>query len=346
MREARNPLLEAAIDRDPSDENFQVYADWMQEHGNPRGELIALDLARKPPASIARDELDPKRFIHTWRAGFIDTIMFGGKPGQDVGDLAREASASFSLRFVRAIELWLPTYYLEQTPADLVFETIGARPTLRVLRIESDVATQTLSWTVGPDLAVLSRLYPDLVELWLHAGRYETTNIALPRLRRLTLRTTNATIANIRAVVDAAWPELEHLELWFGSSGYNSGTPVASVLDQLAVLLDKPFPKLRSLSLSNGEETNELIALVLASPLLPQLTALALTDSTLTDPGAQLLLAHRAKLAHLSAIDLDQNYLTKEMLAELQRVLPVGSTAQREPEINDGQPTYFANIGE
>ena len=47
-RDARNPALEAAIVANPMDrEAYSVFADWLQEQGDPRGELIQLQLGYK-----------------------------------------------------------------------------------------------------------------------------------------------------------------------------------------------------------------------------------------------------------------------------------------------------------
>src|SRR5688572_23115268 len=48
MMDARNPDLEAAIAASPLDrEPYSVFADWLQQQGDPRGELISLQLAGK-----------------------------------------------------------------------------------------------------------------------------------------------------------------------------------------------------------------------------------------------------------------------------------------------------------
>jgi uncharacterized protein (TIGR02996 family) len=47
-RDARNKALEAAILANPADrEAYTVFADWLQEQGDPRGELISLQLGYK-----------------------------------------------------------------------------------------------------------------------------------------------------------------------------------------------------------------------------------------------------------------------------------------------------------
>ena len=46
--DARNPALEAAIVANPSDRDaYTVFADWLQEQGDPRGELMSLQLGNK-----------------------------------------------------------------------------------------------------------------------------------------------------------------------------------------------------------------------------------------------------------------------------------------------------------
>lgn len=50
--DARNPALEKAILANPFDrEAYAVFADWLQEQGDPRGELISLQLANKDKAA-------------------------------------------------------------------------------------------------------------------------------------------------------------------------------------------------------------------------------------------------------------------------------------------------------
>ena len=45
-RAARNPELEQAILANPDDEAaYEVYADWLQGEGDPRGELAAVQVA-------------------------------------------------------------------------------------------------------------------------------------------------------------------------------------------------------------------------------------------------------------------------------------------------------------
>ena len=63
-RDARNPELEKAIVANPSDrEAYTVLADWLQEQGDPRGELISLQLGYKDKQAKALIEKHADYFL-------------------------------------------------------------------------------------------------------------------------------------------------------------------------------------------------------------------------------------------------------------------------------------------
>jgi uncharacterized protein (TIGR02996 family) len=98
----RDDLL-AVIAEDPDDDNaWLAYADWLQQRGETRGELIALDIALESATGARKTELEAarvgmlasygaallgetfSRFIASgygqlsWRRGFIATFGYGG----------------------------------------------------------------------------------------------------------------------------------------------------------------------------------------------------------------------------------------------------------------------------
>ena len=103
MTVTRDDLLRV-IDENPADESsWLLYSDWLQQRGDPRGELIALDIALETePEGERRDELTTARaalitnygaqllgdtfakFMAagyaavTWRRGFITMFVYGG----------------------------------------------------------------------------------------------------------------------------------------------------------------------------------------------------------------------------------------------------------------------------
>jgi len=101
---SRDDLL-AVIAENPGDENaWLLYADWLQQHGEPRGELIALDIAledatddRKRALELARANLLASysekllgatfyQFMTSgygdvaWHRGFITLLSYAGSP--------------------------------------------------------------------------------------------------------------------------------------------------------------------------------------------------------------------------------------------------------------------------
>lgn len=120
MVAARNADLEAAIVADPEDEGpYLVYADWLQSHGDPRGELIvvqhALETARgqawaklrireRELLAKYRDALLGPAALHhdarhfDWRRGFVDRMSAGF-----VLDEGEQLVAHPSLALVRAV---------------------------------------------------------------------------------------------------------------------------------------------------------------------------------------------------------------------------------------------------
>src|SRR4051812_31229918 len=93
-----NEDLEATILANPDDDApYLVYADWLQSHGDPRGELMAVQVAlEKDPddesllaleTSLLDDhhdhfmgavEYDDDTVKLTWRRGFFEKARFGG----------------------------------------------------------------------------------------------------------------------------------------------------------------------------------------------------------------------------------------------------------------------------
>jgi uncharacterized protein (TIGR02996 family) len=355
--EPRNAAMERELEQDPRDDAFLVYADWLQANGNPRGELIALDVGgRVDQAEALRERLLPQllgplagfadRIAPRWRCGYIETLHIATTRddednGVDIGKLLSIALALPSSRFIRELTIGCPSVH-EEVMLSPLLHAGGPRPTLRKLAYETDLEEEMLSWTSAGEVA-LHELYPNLEELEVHAGRYSLTAPEYPKLRRLILRTCSIDPATIQAIVAAEWPALEELELWFGSHSY--GIELAAA--DLAALLATPFPRLRSLSLSNGEDTDALCAAIVESPLLPQLAELAITKSTLTDEGAGRLIAAAGRLKHLESLDIDDNYVSEVAVAAVKRALPqTCSTEQREADEYEGKLHYYAAVGE
>lgn len=92
------------------------------------------------------------------------------------------------------------------------------------------------------------------------------------------------------------------------------------------------FPQLTHLGLMNSEEQDDIARRVL------ELNVLELSCGTLTDNGAEALLEHKDRIAHLEILDLHHHYLTPEMQEKLKATLPINLNLSEalEPDDYDG----------
>jgi uncharacterized protein (TIGR02996 family) len=371
----RNPELEKAIDADPYDVSaYMVYADWLQGQGDPRGELISLQLAaetkrdaRLAKAAAALIENNAEIFLgplaehtktydgndrdaFTWRFGFIHAAKlshshytnedFEGSMAEVLETLLRHPSG----RFVTELVFGFNNDPNEDPLDDLIGILARKAPaTIRKLHFgDFEYPDETeMSWYHVGNLGKLWKAVPHLQSLIVQGGDFELGTLELPALTRAEFRTGGLSTASANAIAKATWPRIEHLEVWYGDDNYG-GT--ATVVEAEALLARTDLPRLSSLGLRNTSFTDELCGVLATSRLLPQLTRLDLSMGIMTDEGARLLETHKAAFKHLDALDVSDNYLTKAGLAALKGVAKsVVSTAQRD----DDDPEYrHPSVGE
>lgn len=377
---ARDEALEAAIARDPDAiEPYLVYADWLQAEGDPRGELIALQAeaarhgandavsaarqhwprtiapprplpdgahARAADALIARH---PDHFLAghevEWRCGFWHTLryrLFEGKRGglAEAAHRARLADtlAHPSARFLRALHLWIDD---GASPAALLPDRLP--PTLRTLYLgDFDFPEECeLSWCDLGDVSALAPRLGALEALVLQGNAMLRDPVELPSLRTLEWITVGVADADLVALARSRLPRLETLSVWVGDPD-----PIGELLvtiDALAELARAELPSLTALGLRNCALTDELVPLLLESPLLPRLRRLDLSLGALTDAGAARLAAAGDRLAHLELLDVTESLLTKDGLAVLARLpCPVAAGDQVPERRGDDGARYVA----
>lgn len=134
---------------------------------------------------------------------------------------------------------------------------------------------------------------------------------------------------------NAQLPALKTLKLFLGVEEYGFD---GSLDDVMALASKDLFPQLTHLGLMNSEEQDGIVRRVLESNILPQLNVLELSCGTLTDNGAEALLEHKDRIAHLETLDLHHHYLTPEMQEKLKATLPINLNLSEalEPEDYDG----------
>ncbi|HEU0030087.1 MAG TPA: TIGR02996 domain-containing protein [Kofleriaceae bacterium] len=340
-RGAHNPELERAIEDDPDDPAaYSVLADCLQSHGDPRGELIALQLAGQDLEAAARLAADRARFLgplaehelcydhlyhrpvppaFEWRHGFIQTARmsynaiweeaFKGPICDVLELLLRHPSGRFLVELVLMYN-GDPSEDDLQSLIDCLVRL--APPTLRRLVIGDEV--DQISWYHVGDLGAVWAAAPRLRELEIEAGTFALGTIEAPELRRAIFKTGGLSADSGDAIAHAVVPAIEQLEIYFGDPEYGATCGMQPV----HVLLDRTdLPHLHHLGLEDAVFADEICAALPGSKLLRQLRSLDLSQGIMTDAGAQILLDHADAFAHLDVLNLEHNYLSAGMVTKL-----------------------------
>lgn len=276
-----------------------------------------------------------RRRVFEWRRGFIHRARLG----YDVA-AAGSVSAADGLSLEAGLEALLqhPSGALlnELTLATnltgdgmsfgaplAVLARIGA-PGLRHLRVgafsflggrdrDDGEVEYEISWVHFEPMRELWRALPRLESLTLQGllDGEELAGLDVPTLRHLTIVSGGVSGANVRAIMQASWTQLESLELWFGSPDYGA----SATIDDLEPLFDGArFPKLQRLQLLNATFADELPARLASARVLPRVKGLGLGLGALTDHGAAQLVKHAQAFAHLESLDLSKSLLTNHGL--------------------------------
>jgi uncharacterized protein (TIGR02996 family) len=310
----QNDFLRAIIAHPEDDLPRLVYADWLEERGDPRGEFIRLQFALRDPDLDPRvrhqmtvreqelltvhetewlGELAPLKALCTFRRGFPDELTIGAGPFLErAGRLVRGST-------VRAVTL--------QKVGDLL-------PTLT--RSAALEGLTRLSFPDGvladADIEHLAacRFLTTLTELDLVANR-----IGISGARRLAA---SPNFPNLRALT------LDH-------------NPIEDLgLDALAA--SPNFPALTSLAVRSCDLHASGVKCLTTAPLFGRLHALALDANALGNPGLQMLARARpsAALTVLSLSRTTSNSLGLRPLAASSVVAGLQHFDLRHNQITDG----------
>jgi uncharacterized protein (TIGR02996 family) len=341
--------LEAAILATGAIEPYLVYADWLLDRGDPRGEWIMLehrgDREKADAHRVAFEAQVDRRIKPTWKLGFIDSARVDEWDDQNGEPPLSRAFRNF-LRLSSSALL-----------RELVFArcngpdgTIGYDDLFDVLAEERAPALHSLvagdfvypdeceiSWATIGDLSRLGRSTPNLRSLVLQGGAVTLGEIDLPELREFELRTGTISTITIQSITGARWPKLERLVIWFGQDTYGAE---GGVDDLAPILRAEGLPNLKHLGLMNAEFTDELAIALEQAPILKQLESLSLAMGTLSDEGAAALA--RAPLEGLKRLDVSECFLTH---AGVERLRSLGPDLAAEHQ-RMGTDDRYAVVGE
>lgn len=365
----RQPELEAAIEKSPDDPGpYLVYADWLQELGDPRGELIALHhrKAEKPAtkllekhreqllgalAPLYTDERYGFGLRVEWRFGFMRRVSlgWGNFSDDDDRDVFEDLKTLVELpvaRFIEALVLGpIPgTEEMTLQPAIDALVKLRAPATLRELSL-GNTGDWDISNTATGHVDPLAKVFPRLEKLRLHAGSIGLgRDVSFPALRELQVQSGSLTKADLKALCSLEAPKLERLEVWFGDPNYGASGGVKDVAQLLAA---QGFERVKHLGLMNCPFADELVKALAGSKILSQLTSLDLSMGALSDAGVDAMLEQRAAFAHLESLNLDDNALTTASKPKVKRLAKsVNFGKEQDPDrVAEGSRRYVS-VGE
>lgn len=330
-------------------DDWLVYADALAQTGDPRGELVSVGVnlarghgdakllrAREDALLQANADLWFGKFVSVddWRecfgwtlkTGFWGRIRFWVDDAHQDTDIPKAlayALAHPSAKFLRELDLGLTSSEGDANYDGCIraLTKHGPLPSLRRMTIgDFEFPEQSeISWVSVGDVGRLWPLLPGLLQLTLQGAGIELGTPRSASLRTLVIHTGGLSRTAGESLGRAELPGLERLELWFGTKNYGGSCTRAQAQ---AILQNPTFAGLRSLALANADFADD-VALVVSQAQLPaKLEVLDLSMGTMTDGGAERLLARADALARLTLLDLSSNFLSPEICARVQAALP------------------------
>jgi uncharacterized protein (TIGR02996 family) len=331
----RERRLEQGIAAAPNDEErYLVYADWLQQHGDIRGELIVLQHAmdQAPPGSEQRqtfkraaDRLIKKNPTHIfgdlaysgaldyleadWRWGFLHAVKVGSD-GPGTGTAAGMLRVLFALPVAIVLE---ELSWHGSNDCRVAAATVGklAPGALRRLSLHGDAGT----------LSSLGAVLQQLESLQIR-GTVKLLSLALPELRALSLHI-GIDQSHLQSLERADLPALESFEIWLG--GLEAYLDEDAVIAALQNIFDRTtLEELRvhgsidrwDLEVHAGDALCRAISL---GRCAGNLTSLDLTETGVTDRGAAILAENAHRFEMLERLILVGNNIGREGLRQLRR---------------------------
>ena len=380
-RDARNPALEAAILANPTDRDaYAVFADWLQEQGDPRGELMSLQLAYKDKQAKALIDKHADYFLGPLAAhqtvydeGYNNSSSSLRTSAQEK-EWQKTHKQAFLWRngYIYRVRLSHDSYSAPDFKGDQaeILEQICTHPSGRYIvefafqsngdPNEDDL--QSLIDVLGKKAPQTTRkiTFGDNIDQisWHHTGNLTKLWKGVPNLKTLEIETGEFDVGKMVA------PNLERAIFITGglskSCGKNIANAVMPKIRHLEVyygddnyggdctikdvrpLLDRTdLQHLEYLGLKNAMFANEIAKHVGGAKIVKRLKTLDLSLGTMTDEGAHALAASKDQLKHLEVLDLTHNYLTKDGIKAVQGICPKVITKDQQEADADGDETYY-----
>ncbi|MDZ8105317.1 MAG: STM4015 family protein [Nostoc sp. DedQUE12a] len=196
-----------------------------------------------------------------------------------------------------------------------------------------------ISWIQQSDISPILQAYPQLEILQIRGGDHLQFSppIRHNHLKALIVETGGLSRDTVAQICNMNLPALEHLELWFGSEDYGGNCWVE---DLNPIIFAEKFPNLVYLGLRNSQFTDEIVSVIVGSPILDSISILDLSMGTLIDAGAEELLNCSA-INNLDILNISENFLSQEMIEKFSgldvRVLANNQKAEDDDRYIDGR---------
>ncbi|MEK3795711.1 STM4015 family protein [Paenibacillus sp. FSL R7-0204] len=190
-----------------------------------------------------------------------------------------------------------------------------------------------ISWINQTDLSPLLPAYPELQSLTVQGGTdLRLSQLQHDKLEELIIITGGLGKVVLADIAASTLPNLQKLELYLGVDNYGFD---GGLEDLLPLIEPGKFPKLTYLGLKNSEIQDEIAAALADAPILDQLHTLDMSLGTLSDTGAEALLASE-RVKGLKLLNLSHHFMSDEMMLRLKNSgLPVDVSDQQQADDDD-----------
>jgi uncharacterized protein (TIGR02996 family) len=365
-----NPTLEAAICANRDDPApYLVYADWLQSHGSPIGELIVLSHALESaddPAKRTRAEAivaglelpEPNMATFGWHRGLLRWLRLENSKDWmddkfDALALAARVFGSPACNVLEELRIGILRWESNYNDVPAVLAEAARHPwaagltRLHLGDVDGDI--DMAHHVIGDVGARISQSFPQLAWLKLHSGEqswstktetFGLAGLALPALAELVVETCALSQQRCRDLLAADLPNLARLELWFGGTEYPGDPPALADLEPL--LATTAFPQLRHLALRNATLADDFARTVPTSAIARSLESFDLSMGTLGDDAAVALAGMADALPALRTLDVHDNFLTERGIAALTAAFPFATVVTGEQKTADGDYRYVS----
>jgi len=327
---------------------WSVYADYLLSQGDIIGEIASLAAAGKHGAAtrkirehmgdlIGNEDVFPEL---VFRHGFVvgATFKLDYQRAVELDEITRQFMTGPLSRFVESLRFGLAGFESDNDwgPTLRTITESPRAPHIRDLRFDHYTRNdQEISWTAFGDFSFAWPRLPSLEYLHLRAGGGTLGELDLPMLKTFIRETGGLGQEELDAITRAKWPQLEHLELWFGSRSYGATATMTTIEE----ILETTPPRLRHLGIVNCELVDDVIPALAASDVLPRLHSLDLSKGVMHRRATEALVQNAARFRHLASIDLSENLLEDSHVEAIRGVLDnVIIGEQREYDPDDGDP--------